>query len=78
MNKLGDRKEQKEQMLEMYKIAVRVNGIGCNKCKKRGFKNWNEELGQYIPCECVLKAAEKVRLEKRKHPTKEQVPEQVN
>ncbi len=49
---------------EMYDKAVEVNGCECKKCYGRGYTGWNEKAQQLIPCICLLKANNKMRLRK--------------
>ena len=77
--KLGNREEQKEKMLEMYRIAKNINGKGCEDCFGRGFEGWDAVKGFYIPCDCITKAARKIRMEKIRNPVnKELNPESSN
>ena len=62
---LGSREEQKAKMKEMATIAERINGSVCTKCNGTGTDGWNIEMGQYIPCQCVYKAAEQAVAEKK-------------
>ena len=64
---LGTREQQAEKMKEMHDLSSNiVYGaiIECKKCFGRGYSHWNDKLGQYIPCSCVVKAANKVKLDK--------------
>ena len=73
MLKLGPKKDQETQAKEMARLAAKINGHECKKCLGRGHDGWNVSLGQYIVCGCVLKAAHKVKMQKR-----QEVKEQVN
>lgn len=74
---LGNREDQKIKFKEMIEIAERVNGVICTKCYRRGYESWNAEMGQFIPCICVVKAARKIELEKRKKKP-EVIEEKIN
>ena len=63
MGNLGAKEEQAMKLLEMVEIAKTHN---CKKCCGRGYEGWDEKKHQFIPCDCLTKAADRVRLEKRK------------
>lgn len=59
---LGTRKEQEKSLKEMAIIAQATNNRECKKCFGRGYSGWSEKLNQYIPCNCITKATDKIRL----------------
>jgi hypothetical protein len=56
---------QEIEFAEMAMLAERSSGNKCHKCMQRGYESWDIELLQYIPCICVIKAANKAKLQKR-------------
>src|ERR1017187_5929069 len=50
------------EFAEMAQLAERSNGGKCHKCEGRGYESWHTELLQYVPCVCVIKAANKSKL----------------
>lgn len=60
MDGLGTRDEQREKMREMSMLAEKENGCACKKCNGTGYRGWHLELQQYLPCNCINKAAQAI------------------
>ena len=57
------------EFAEMASIAQKQNGHECPKCYGRGYESWHSELEQFVPCICVIKVANKARLQKKTEKT---------
>ena len=73
---LGTKEEQKHKMKMMGVLAESTNGRPCKKCFSRGYEGWDEKLGQYVACDCIIKASIKIKMEKFKNGQTKRTPEQ--
>uniref|UniRef100_A0A6H1ZQR3 Uncharacterized protein n=1 Tax=viral metagenome TaxID=1070528 RepID=A0A6H1ZQR3_9ZZZZ len=73
-NKIGTQEEQSLVMKEMHDLASNIKYgkvINCQDCFGRGYSGWDTKLQQYIPCNCIMTVANKIRLNKFKENLKE-------
>ena len=55
------RDEQKAEFAEMVKLR---GGNFCKHCNDLGYTGWDEENQFYVPCKCLMKAAQKLEQKK--------------
>ena len=59
------RAEQKKDFLKMVEIRKKMPGDKtCKRCNDLGYWGWDVEIEYYIPCECLLKAEQKITQER--------------
>lgn len=68
INSLVDKtkEDQAAELKEMAEIAkvVLQKKYDCKKCNGTGRDSWDVVLGFYKPCDCVIKAARLIQLQK--------------
>ena len=60
------RTQQIERFKEMHDLSSNIlHGkiIECKKCFGRGYNGWDDDLKQFLPCDCIIKAQRKAVLE---------------
>jgi len=60
------REMQEAELKEMAEIAKKIlsRTYDCKKCNGTGKDYWDVDLGFYKPCDCVIKAARIIYLQK--------------
>ena len=76
--KLETKEEQEKHLLEMARLAEKVNHTTCDKCYGRGYDGFDIVHGYYTPCICVVKAVNKLRIQETQKVPHETLPEENN